>query len=123
MIKVKNSLGEIPRIGIIGLGYVGLPLATEFAKRYETIGFDLNKKRVSQLKKGIDKTNEVEQKSLYQEKLSFTSQEKEISQCNTFIVTVPTPIKKNKKPDLKYLKQASQIVGRVIKKAETVSKN
>ena len=120
MIIVKNSLGEIPRIGIIGLGYVGLPLATEFAKRYETIGFDLNKKRVSQLKKGIDKTNEVEQKSLYQEKLSFTSQEKEISQCNTFIVTVPTPIKKNKKPDLKFLKQASQIVGRVIKKGDVV---
>ena len=52
MIKVKNSLGEIPKIGIIGLGYVGLPLAIEFAKRYETIGFDLNKKRVTQLKKG-----------------------------------------------------------------------
>ena len=94
MIKVKNSLGEIPKIGIIGLGYVGLPLAIEFAKRYETIGFDLNKKRVTQLKKGFDKTNEVKQKSLNQEKLSFTYQENEISKCNTFIITVPTPIKK-----------------------------
>ena len=120
MIKVKNSLGEIPKIGIIGLGYVGLPLAIEFAKRYETIGFDLNKKRVTQLKKGFDKTNEVKQKSLNQEKLSFTYQENEISKCNTFIITVPTPIKKNKEPDLKYLKQASQIVGRHIKKADVV---
>ena len=118
--KVKNLIGEVPKIGIIGLGYVGLPLAVEFSKKYKTIGFDLNKKRIDQLKKGLDITNEVERKHILNKKLFFTSQEREISKCNTFIVTVPTPIKKNKEPDLKFLKQASKIVGRNLKKDDVV---
>ena len=108
------------KIAVIGLGYVGLPLAVEFSKKYKTIGFDLNKKRIDQLKKGLDITNEVERKHILNKKLFFTSQEREISKCNTFIVTVPTPIKKNKEPDLKFLKQASKIVGRNLKKDDVV---
>ena len=120
MTIVKNLSGEVSKIAIIGLGYVGLPLAVEFSKKYKTIGFDLNKRRIDQLKKGLDITNEVEKKHILNKKLFFTTQESEISKCNTFIVTVPTPIKKNKKPDLKFLKQASKIVGRNLKEGSIV---
>ena len=120
MTIVKNLSGEVSKIAIIGLGYVGLPLAVEFSKKYKTIGFDLNKRRIDQLKKGLDITNEVEKKYILNKKLFFTTQESEISKCNTFIVTVPTPIKKNKKPDLKFLKQASKIVGRNLKEGSIV---
>jgi UDP-N-acetyl-D-galactosamine dehydrogenase len=120
MKKIKNSTGENPIIGIIGLGYVGLPLAVEFSKIYQTIGFDINKKRVNQLKKGNDKTNEIEQKYLLQKKLFFTSNSKNLSKCNTYIVTVPTPITKDKKPDLSFLEKASEMVGKHLKKNDVV---
>ncbi len=120
MKKVKNSAGEDPIIGIMGLGYVGLPLAVEFSNIYQTIGFDINKKRINQLKKGNDKTNEIKEKHLLNKKLFFTSSVNDLYKCNTFIVTVPTPITKDKKPDLTFLKKASEMTGKHLKKNDVV---
>ena len=109
-----------PNIGIIGLGYVGLPLAIEFSKKYEVIGFDKNKKRVENLLKGYDQTNEVSSNELKKAKLIFTSNKKIISNCNVFIVTVPTPVDKAKRPDLGPLKSASTLIGHFLKKGDLV---
>jgi len=120
MKKVKNSIGKNPVIGIVGLGYVGLPLALEFSKIYQTIGFDTNKNRINQLKKGKDKTNEIELKHLSRKNLLFSSNINNLSKCNTYIITVPTPITKDKKPDLSFLEKASEMVGKYLKKHDVV---
>jgi len=87
------------KIGVIGLGYVGLPLAVEFGKIFKTIGFDVNGKRVEELKNGIDRTLEVEPENLTKAvNLSYTTDMQNISDCNIYVVTVPTPINKNKQP-------------------------
>ena len=89
------------KIGIIGLGYVGLPLAVEFGKITSVIGFDINETRIAELKKGIDKTLEVEKEELISATgLSFSSNPKELKEAIYFIVTVPTPVDEYKKPDL-----------------------
>ncbi len=109
------------KIAVIGLGYVGLPLAISFSKKYNVIGYDLDKKRITNLKKGIDETLEVSKKTLsYQSQLKFTHNPKDITECNCYIVTVPTPINKFKKPDVSYLISASHLVGSVLKKGNTV---
>jgi UDP-N-acetyl-D-glucosamine/UDP-N-acetyl-D-galactosamine dehydrogenase len=109
------------KIGIIGLGYVGLPLAVEFGKQYETIGFDIDTRRISQLNKGIDLTLEVENEEFLESKnLEFTSQLNNLKKCNIFIVTVPTPIDKNKKPDFSFIEQASIMVGKILNKGDIV---
>lgn len=110
------------RIGVIGLGYVGLPLAVEFAKKYQVVGFDINKKRVSQLKQGADTTNEISSNQLKKVKknISFTSDTKILSSSNFYIVTVPTPINKNKTPNLDSIKSASRMLGKIIKKEDIV---
>ena len=88
-------------LGIIGLGYVGLPLAVEFGKKYNVIGFDINEKRISELKDGIDKTLEVSSEELKDaKKLSFTSNLNDLQKVEIFIVTVPTPVDSFKRPDL-----------------------
>src|SRR5437762_14208524 len=100
------------RIGVVGLGYVGLPLAVEFGKQYETIGFDVNPKRVAQLRRGRDLTLEVtaaEPKAA--KRLSFTTELERLRRCQVFIVTVPTPIDHYKPPDLGPLLRACQRVG------------
>ena len=100
------------KIAIIGLGYVGLPLAVEFGKHFPTLGFDINTSRLDELKQGFDRTLEVSQDELNSAKhLSISSSANELQTCNTFIVTVPTPINKHKVPDLSAIKQASVIVG------------
>lgn len=109
-----------PKICIIGLGYVGLPLAVEFSKRYETIGFDINQERISELRKNIDVTEEVTKQDLERTSLTYTSNVKNIKKNNIYIVTVPTPIDESKKPDLRALIGASKLVGSVIKKGDTV---
>ena len=92
---------QIVKIGIIGLGYVGLPLATEFGKKFSTIGFDINQKRIDELSNGKDITNEVDSSDFSNaKKLSFTSNSNELRECNYFIVTVPTPIDINNQPDI-----------------------
>ena len=103
------------RIAIIGLGYVGLPLAVEFGKKIETIGFDINSSRVKELKQGKDSTLEVKPEELIEaRKLSYTTSPEKIRSCNIYIVTVPTPIDKDKQPDLTPLKKSSEMIGELL---------
>jgi len=112
---------ERVKICILGLGYVGLPLAVEFGKRYNTIGFDINQKRINELRSGVDHTREVEPELLAEaQKLSYTDQIEEIRSCNVYIVTVPTPIDEFKTPDLRPLQSASRTVGSVLSEGDVV---
>lgn len=109
------------KIAIIGLGYVGLPLAVEFGKKFDVVGFDINQERVGQLKKGKDITLEVEDEELKEAKqLSYSTDINELANCNVYIVTVPTPINNNKQPDLTPLIKASESIGGVLKAGDTV---
>jgi UDP-N-acetyl-D-glucosamine/UDP-N-acetyl-D-galactosamine dehydrogenase len=110
-----------PRLCIIGLGYVGLPLAVEFGKKIDTIGFDINLQRVDALRQGIDSTLELSADELKEPKsLNYTTNEVEIKGCDIYIVTVPTPINSSHQPDLTPLEKASALLGRVIKKNSIV---
>ncbi|WP_024461916.1 Vi polysaccharide biosynthesis UDP-N-acetylglucosamine C-6 dehydrogenase TviB [Marinimicrobium sp. LS-A18] len=110
-----------PTVCVIGLGYVGLPLAAEFGKQVQTRGFDISPKRIAELKSGRDHTQEVAPEALHAaEWLSFTSDEDDIKACNVYIVTVPTPINDSKQPDLTPLEKASELLGRVIGKNSLV---
>ena len=110
-----------PKIGIIGLGYVGLPLSVEFGKAFHTIGFDIDAKRIRELGLGKDSTLEITSEELVSAKnLSFVAELESLYDCNTYIVTVPTPIDIYKKPDLNPLKMASKSVGTVLKKGDVV---
>ncbi|WP_310587185.1 nucleotide sugar dehydrogenase [Arcicella rosea] len=112
---------QATKIAIIGLGYVGLPLAVEFGKKYQVLGFDINQTRVNELNAGHDRTHEVASSQLKaSEKLTFSASPEMLSTCNVFIVTVPTPIDKYKKPDLIPLLSASKTVGKVLKKNDIV---
>ena len=109
------------RLAIIGLGYVGLPLAIEFGKKRDVIGFDVNIERINQLEKFYDSTLEVSEKDIQNaNKLKFTHQVDQISNCNCFIVTVPTPIDKNKNPDLSPIQNASEMISMILKKNDLV---
>ena len=109
------------RIGVIGLGYVGLPLAVEFGKHYDTTGFDVSAERIAELKRGRDRTLEVEARDLRAAKqLRFTAQLKDLRRCRVYIVTVPTPIDEHKRPDLTPLERASESVGTVLKRGDIV---
>lgn len=108
-------------IGIIGLGYVGLPLAVEFGKKYPVVGFDINKARLAELSKGHDSTLEVDDQELAEAKhLSYSSSLDDLKACNVFIVTVPTPINEHKQPDLTPLIKASETIGKVLKQGDIV---
>lgn len=108
-------------IAIVGLGYVGLPLAVEFGKKYTTIGFDINQQRIDELATGNDRTLEVDAIQLTEAKnLQFTTQLNDLKKADFFIVTVPTPIDKNNRPDLTPLIKASETVGKVLKKGDIV---
>ena len=109
------------RIGVIGLGYVGLPLAVEFGKQFPTVGFDIKPDRIAELKAGRDSTLEVEPEELGQAThLSYESEIDALRQCNVYIVTVPTPIDEAKRPDLTPLEKASETVGKVLKPNDVV---
>ena len=109
------------RIGIIGLGYVGLPLAVEFGKHYPTAGFDINKTRVAELRSGKDNTLEVDEEELKQaSQLTYSTSPDDLASCNVYIVTVPTPIDQIKRPDLSPLQSASRTVGKLLKKGDIV---
>src|SRR4029077_6743841 len=109
------------RIGIVGLGYVGLPLAVEFGKHYETVGFDGKADRIAQLRRGRDVTLEATRAELTAaRRLSFTSDLKKLDRCQVFIVTVPTPIDEYKRPDLTALRRASESVGSVMRRGAVV---
>jgi len=112
------------KIAVIGLGYVGLPLAVEFAQKHPTIGFDISQPRIEELNSGYDRTLEVEDAYLAKVNKKFgfksTSNLQEIKDCNIFIVTVPTPIDKNKRPNLTPLIKASESIGKVLKIGDIV---
>jgi len=109
------------RLAVIGLGYVGLPLAVEFGKQLPTVGFDISAKRIEALKQGRDHTREVTPEQLKATgQLSFSASAEALSACNTYIVTVPTPVDEHKTPDLTPLKQASQTVGAHLKQGDVV---
>ena len=109
------------KIAIVGLGYVGLPLAVEFGRRYNTVGFDINPTRLAQLESGFDSTKEVDSTELEKTPyLSYTNSHEDLNGCNVFIVTVPTPINLHKQPDLTPLLTASKTIGGVLKPGDIV---
>ena len=109
------------KIAIIGLGYVGLPLAVEFGKKYTTVGFDINQNRIDELLKGKDSTLEVEPADLkLAHKLSYSTTLEDIKECSIYIITVPTPIDENKKPDLTPLEKSSNAISKILKKGDIV---
>jgi len=109
------------KLGVIGLGYVGLPLAVEFGKHFKTVGFDIKASRVAELKAGRDSTLEVEPADLRAAKLlSYSTKLSDLKSCKVFIVTVPTPIDGYKRPDLKPIESASELIGQVLKKGDIV---
>lgn len=109
------------KLAVIGLGYVGLPLAVEFSKKFSCIGFDLNQERIAALRQGIDATREVSSEELANAKqLRFTSLIEKLKECTVFIIAVPTPIDENKRPDLRPLEGASRTVAQVLKSGDVV---
>lgn len=114
-------MSEKINIGVIGLGYVGLPLAVEFGKKFPVMGFDINQQRIDELKNGHDRTLETSDEDLKAAvQLKYTTQLEEIKDCNYYIVTVPTPIDNHKRPDLTPLIKASETVGKVLKEGDIV---
>ena len=126
---MNNKISE-KKIAIVGLGYVGLPLAVEFGKKYHTVGFDINEERVMELKNGIDTTLEVESQEVQKVLVSspfdkakglfISNAAKDISEADIFIVTVPTPTDKNNNPVLIPLMKASETIGKALKKGDIV---
>lgn len=108
------------KIGVVGLGYVGIPLAIAFDKKYKTIGFDINNEKIEMYKKGIDITNEVGDEKIKNSNIEFTNNPKKLLECNRIIVAVPTPVNEKKEPDLSPVESASEIVGKNLKKGTIV---
>ena len=108
------------KIGIIGLGYVGLPLAMEFAQHFEVIGFDIKDKRVQELRQGIDLNNEFTPEDFKEKNILFTSSLDDIKDLSLYIITVPTPIDEHQNPDLRAVRGASEMVGKLLRPGDTV---
>ena len=118
---MKNNSIQGATIAVIGLGYVGLPLAVAFGKRFDTVGYDISRNRVSELDEGIDSTLETSKEEMgLSTKLNFTSSLLDIEKCNVYIVTVPTPVDNHNKPDLQPLISASMDIGSVISEGDVV---
>ncbi|MDA8896470.1 nucleotide sugar dehydrogenase [Alphaproteobacteria bacterium] len=114
------KLNEV-RIGIIGLGYVGLPLAVTFSKFYPVFGFDVSQQRVDDLKSGLDQTKELNDQELQiMQNIPFTNEIQDLKECNCYIITVPTPVDKNNRPDLSYIIGASKMVASVLSAGDIV---
>jgi UDP-N-acetyl-D-galactosamine dehydrogenase len=121
--KIRRSKGRVGvkrKVSIIGLGYVGLPVAVAFGKQSTTIGFDVNSERIRELRKGFDRTGEVTAEELAESKLLFTDSIAELVSANFHIIAVPTPVDDAKRPDLSLLLKASETVGKVLKKGDIV---
>ena len=117
---VNPNITDI-KLAIIGLGYVGLPLAIEFGKQRDVMGFDIDQLRIDELKSGLDRTLEVSREDFLEARLlNFSTNPGDLQQCNCFIVTVPTPIDKHKQPDLTPLMKATEIIGKVLKLGDIV---
>jgi UDP-N-acetyl-D-galactosamine dehydrogenase len=112
---------EKTKIAVIGLGYVGLPLAVEFSHKFPVVGFDISRRRIEQLASGLDVTLEMSEDELKEaETIVYSDNVSDIADCNTYIVTVPTPIDRAKRPDLTPLRKASETVGKVLKRGDIV---
>ncbi len=107
-------------IGVVGLGYVGLPLAAAFAEKFDVVGFDIKKERVEELRSGRDHTGEVDPRRLKSRRLSFTANPKDLGRCTFIIIAVPTPVNEAKDPDLSPLDSSSRIVGKILKRGMAV---
>jgi UDP-N-acetyl-D-galactosamine dehydrogenase len=116
---MSNSFSK-PCISVIGLGYVGLPLAIEFSKFFRVIGFDINSKKIISLKKGIDENLEIKNNDFKKKNILFTNNPNALNETSVFIICVPTPILRNFKPDLSYIINATKLVGRFLKKDDLV---
>ena len=120
MVSNRYLMKEL-KIAVVGLGYVGLPLAVEFGKKYQTIGFDINNSRIQELNLGKDNTLELSKTEINNASLlSFSNMEQAIAECNIYIVTVPTPIDKNNRPDLSPLAMASTTIGKILNQGDIV---
>ena len=117
---IKDFLDKKKSIAVVGLGYVGLPLAIELAKVFHIIGFDTDKDHIHQLSRGIDRTADLSKKQLHSSKIDFTDNPRTLSQASIVIIAVPTPIDERKTPDLSPLESASEIVGKRIQKGTIV---
>ena len=118
--KLDDLLKKKHEIAVIGLGYVGLPLALSLAKKFKVIGFDLSVGRIEMMKNKIDPSEEVEPEAFENKDILFTADQKDLASAKFFIVAVPTPVDDSKVPDLSYLESASEIVGKVLKKGDLV---
>ncbi|HVE60251.1 MAG TPA: NAD(P)-binding domain-containing protein, partial [Chitinophagaceae bacterium] len=116
----QELIDKKAKLGVIGLGYVGLPIALEFAKQLTVIGFDINQKRVEMMKQCIDPSNELEKEAFEGCDITFTNSLDVLREANFFIVAVPTPVDEHKVPDLTPVKKASETIGKVIKKGDYV---
>ena len=108
------------KICVIGLGYVGLPVALTISKKFNTIGYDINRKRLEELKKKVDSNNEFSKKDFLKKKIFFTNNYKKIKKCNFFIICVPTPINKRNLPDLKFVMKSISLLKKVVKKGDII---
>ena len=120
MNNFKELCDRKSKLAVIGLGYVGMPIAVQFAKKIDVIGYDLNTAKINEYKKGHDVTNEVGDEELKKTKLIFTDKESDLKNINFYIVAVPTPVNQDKTPDLKPVVGASEVVGRNIEKGSIV---
>jgi UDP-N-acetyl-D-galactosamine dehydrogenase len=119
-VVMSSKSAEARNVAVIGLGYVGLPLAVELARKMPVIGFDISEQRIRELTSGLDRTREVESQKLQSSKMVYTSQLNDIAQSDFYIVTVPTPVHESKQPDLTPLIKASQSVAKVLKRGDIV---
>jgi len=110
----------VEKICVIGLGYVGLPVALTISKKFNTIGYDINRKRLEELKKKVDSNNEFSKKDFLKKKIFFTNNYKKIKKCNFFIICVPTPINKRNLPDLKFVMKSISLLKKVVKKGDII---
>lgn len=120
MVKFDDLLAGKEYICVVGLGYVGLPLAVAFSKYFKVIGYDKNERRIKELLQGLDRNNQVEKEELLESKIKFTTEDKSIAEAKFIIIAVPTPVDKLKNPDLSFLKDASKLVGRNLKRGTVV---
>lgn len=116
----ESLLNKKEKLAVVGLGYVGMPLAVAFAKKIDVIGFDINSKKIEEYKNGNDVTNEVGDKALLETKVRFTSNENELKEAKFFVVAVPTPVKADTTPDLTPVIGASEVIGRNLEKGSIV---
>ena len=116
----SSIVNKQSKIGVIGLGYVGLPIALEFAKKASVIGFDINEKRIALLNNKVDPSDEMEAKDFESADIIFTNSLEQLKEANFFIVAVPTPVDAHNVPDLVPIQKASETIGKVIKKGDYV---